>query len=542
MVKHNLRCPECGSKKALSDYEENKYCHSCGHYERKGDTMPENAEVSETKTKLPLTPLPPKFRPLVDRNISALAAERFKVGVYPNAESHGKLYCFPYFTPEGHHVANKIKKTDGTYYIEGDLEQAGLFGQHLFPPGSAKAITLVEGECDALAAWEMTGHRYPVASITRGADYAAEDCVAAFEYLNSFDSIVICFDKDEPKVNKRTGAIRYPGQEAAQAVANLFPIGKVRILTLREAKDANDYLKMKKSAEFVKEWFQAPVYTPAGLKVGKDMLDEILTERKYESILYPFPELNTQTYGARLSELVLITADTGVGKTQFLKEIEYSILTTTEYGVGFLHLEEPNRDTALGLLSVHNSKPYHLPDTPRTKEELQEAFNIVLNNDRVVIWDHFGSNNIHEVLAKIRHMHNLGCKFIFLDHLSIVVSDQSGDERKQLDEISTKLKMLCMELNINVHAVIHQNRNGQIRSSAGPEQLANIVIKLTRDKTDPDPWRRNVTEVLIEKNRFCGRTGPATMLWYNEFTSRLSQLSEEEQKAFREGLNNAEAF
>ncbi|MGK3946980.1 hypothetical protein ABK046_52510, partial [Streptomyces caeruleatus] len=66
------------------------------------------------------------------------------------------------------------------------------------------------------------------------------------------------------------------------------------------------------------------------------------------------------------------------------------------------------------------------------------------------------------------------------------MSDQSGDERKQLDEISTKLKMLCMELDISVVAVIHQNRQGMIRSSAGPEQLANMVIKLKREKTDPD--------------------------------------------------------
>jgi twinkle protein len=463
------------------------------------------------------------------------------VGVYPNAEEHGKLHCYPYFTPDGVHVANKIRKTDGTYFIEGDLSQAGLFNQHNCPPGG-KVITITEGECDSMAADDMTGNRYFVVSVKSGADGAVKDCTEQFEYLNSFETIVVCMDTDQPKVNPRTGAVRYPGQEAAQGVASLFPIGKVKVLTLREGKDANEYLQAGKSAQFVKEWFQAPAYSPAGLKIGKDMWDDIITERKVQSVDYPFPGLNKQTYGIRLSELILVTADTGVGKTQFLKEIEYNILTQTDYGVGFLHLEEPNRDTALGLLSVHNNKPYHLPDTPRNPEELREAYEKVLNNDRVVIWDHFGSNDIHEVLAKIRHMHNLGCKFIFLDHLSIIVSDQSGDERKQLDEITTKLKMMCMELDISVVAVIHQNRNGMIRSSAGPEQLANIVIKLKRDKTEVDQWRRNVTTVTIEKNRFCGRTGPATMLFYNEFTGRLSELTEEEQQAYNNGTNNNEAF
>jgi hypothetical protein len=96
-------------------------------------------------------------------------------------------------------------------------------------------------------------------------------------------------------------------------------------------------------------------------------------------------------------------------------------------------------------------------------------------------------------------MHALGCKYIVLDHLSIVVSDQSGDERKQLDEISTKAKTLCMNLNIALICVIHQNRQGQIRGTAGVEQLANIVLKLYRDNTDLNEWRRNVTRSSSRK-------------------------------------------
>jgi twinkle protein len=209
--------------------------------------------------------------------------------------------------------------------------------------------------------------------------------------------------------------------------------------------------------------------------------------------------------------------------------------------VGILHLEEPNYDTVIGLMSVQASKPYHLPDTERTTEELKEHFDAVINNNRVVIWDHFGSNDIDAVLAKIRHMAALGCNYIVLDHLSIVVSDHSGDERKQLDEISTKLKMLCMNLNIWVGAVIHINRQGQIRGSAGPEQIANIVVKLYRDKTDPDPWRRNVTQLIVEKNRFCGRTGPACYLFYNEVTGRLEELSRELADLYEQGKSPAGA-
>ena len=92
-----------------------------------------------------------------------------------------------------------------------------------------------------------------------------------------------------------------------------------------------------------------------------------------------------------------------------------------------------------------------------------------------------------------------------------------------------------MELNIAVIAVIHQNRQGQIRGTAGVEQLANIVIKLLRDRLSEDPWRRNVLKLIVEKNRFCGRTGPGAYLAYNEFTGRLTELTEEQVAAYNAG-------
>jgi twinkle protein len=186
-------------------------------------------------------------------------------------------------------------------------------------------------------------------------------------------------------------------------------------------------------------------------------------------------------------------------------------------------------------MSIHANKPFYLPDTERTEDELRQAYDGCINSSRVVIWDHFGSNSVEAVLNKIRHMHALGCKYIVLDHLSIVVSDQSGDERKQLDEIATKAKTLCMNLNIALICVIHQNRQGQIRGTAGVEQLANIVIKLYRNNTDVNEWRRNVTKVVVEKNRFCGRTGPACYLFWNGITGRLEELDQEQIQKYEDG-------
>jgi len=534
-VRH-MACDHCGSSDANSLYDDgHQYCSVCKHYvPSSGEKKPETSGERRPDRPFKIRAVPSSgFQPLEDRSLSASSTQKFGVSKLPDG---GHVY--PYFNADGHHIANKIRPGGPKFFFwEGDHTQATLFGQAQFPVGCAKAITIVEGECDAMAAFELTGSRWPCVSVHSSAA-ATKNVADNFEYLNSFDKIVICFDKDEAKV-RPDGTTFYPGQEAALAVAAMFPIGKAFIMTLREHKDANDYLINKKQTEFVKEWYQAQPYTPSGLKLGKDMWDEISTPKNYETCPYPWKGINDKTYGIRLSELVIVTAETGVGKTSFLKEIEHYILNNTDKGVGFLHLEEPNADTALGLMSITANKPLHLPDVREnvTSDELRNYYDATVNSDRVVIWDHFGSNSVHEVLAKIRHMHNLGCKYIVLDHLSIVVSDQSGDERKQLDEISTKLKTLCMELNISVIAVIHQNRQGQIRGTAGVEQLANIVVKLFRDKEDPDDWRRNVTKVVIQKNRFSGITGPGVYLWYNPATGRLVELTPDEIKKYESGAS-----
>lgn len=399
-----------------------------------------------------------------------------------------------------------------------------------FQPGG-KAITIVEGECDALAAFELTGSRYPCVSV-RSASSAREDCARVLDYLETFDKVVINFDNDEV------------GQNAANDVAQMFTPGKAHILKLKEYKDANDYLLNGHGKQYIDEWYRAPEFRPDGLKLGKDMWDEIINHKDPHSVPYPWEGLNSSTYGIRQSELVVVTAETGIGKTSVLKEIEYSLLTNPELveakaGVGFLHFEEPNYDTVIGLMSIHLDKPLHLPDTVRTTEELREAYDDVICNERVVIWDHFGSNDINDVLAKVRHMAALGCKYIVIDHLSIIVSDQSGDERKQLDEISTKLKTLCMERDLAIICVIHQNRQGQIRGTAGVEQLANMVMKLHRERTDDNQWRRNITKIVIEKNRFSGMTGPAAYLFYNNMTGRLEELTNDQIAEYENGGSGA---
>lgn len=541
VVEQHLPCPACGSRDNLTRYDDHDHCFGCGHHPFHSDVRhpPETAKMKETVAEessryirqreraidRPLTPLPNKAVALKARGLNAETVKRYKITVNTDPDNPIEA-VFPRFNDSGEHVSNQVRFSDKQFRVEGIVDGAHLFGQDAFPEGG-KVLTICEGYYDAPSAFQMQGSRYPHVAVM-SASTAQKEIVQNFEYVDSFETVVLNFDNDKP------------GQDAAKEIANLFAPGKVKLMVLQKAKDANEYLMNGWGKEYVDEFWRSPSYMPDGLKLGSDLWDDIENHKIPHSVPYPWSGLNDKTYGIRLSEFVLLTADTGVGKTSFVKEIEYSLLMNPElkekkYGVGFLHLEEPKYDTAIGLMSIHAGKPFHLPDTERTIDDLRDAYDAVVNSNRVVIWDHFGSNDVDVVLAKIRHMAALGCRYIVVDHLSIIVSDQSGDERKQLDEISTKLKTLTMNLGIACICVIHINRQGLVRGSAGPEQVSNIVIRLERDKKDASEWRRNVMKVSVEKNRFCGRTGPACYLHWEEQENRLKQLSRELSEVYEQG-------
>ena len=183
-----------------------------------------------------------------------------------------------------------------------------MFGQNLFHSGG-KYVTITEGELDALAAYQMAGSQWPFVSIRNGAQAALKDCKAQFEWLNSFETIVVCFDADEP------------GRKAAKEVAELFGSKAKIVKHLAGYKDACDYLVAGAGKEFVNEWWRAEVFIPDGIVQAADLWEDIRHPEKPAEAQYPFKGLNRLLYGIRTSELVTVTAGSGLGKSQFLREI-----------------------------------------------------------------------------------------------------------------------------------------------------------------------------------------------------------------------------
>jgi twinkle protein len=252
--------------------------------------------------------------------------------------------------------------------------------------------------------------------------------------------------------------------------------------------------------------------------------------------------MNQLTYGIRAGELITVTAGSGLGKSQFLREIVYHILKNSNDNIGLMFLEESVKKTAKSLMSLSASKPLHLPDCEATEDELRNAFDDTLGTDRLFFFDHFGSTAVDNIINRVRFMAKaLSCKYIFLDHVSIVVSSQdNGDERKALDEIMTRLRMIVQETGVSLFAVSHLKRPdskgheegaatslSQLRGSGSIGQLSDIVLGLERNGQAEDPAERHTTRVRVLKNRFSGLTGPACSLYYNRDTGRMTELFDE---------------
>ena len=520
-IKH-IPCEACGSSDANSLFDDgHQYCFACETYvagdgtTTKVSKKPMNKELKFYDSATYLS--------IVDRSITSATCIAFGV-----KQDNGKHY-YPYYNPDGSMVAIKTRSVeDKAFSVTGDFKDATLFGQNLFAK-SGRYLTICEGELDALAAYQMQGSKYPCVSIRSGASGALKDCKAQYEWIDSFENIVLAFDADEP------------GQKAAQAVAELFG-GKVKIMKHRTGyKDACDYLENNASKEFVDTWWGAESYIPDGIVQGNSLWDMVSAPIEKADCDYPYEALNKLTYGIRKGELVMVTAGSGLGKSQFLREIVWHILNKTTDNIGLMFLEEGVRKTARSLMSLAINKPIHLPDVEVSPEELKDAFDRTLGSDRVYLFDHFGSTSLENIVNRVRYMaKGLGCGYVFLDHISIIVSGGDvGDERKALDAIMTKLRMIVQETGISLICVSHLKRNegrgheegavtslAQLRGSGAIAQLSDIVIGLERNGQAEDMIERNTTSVRVLKNRFSGYTGNCGSLLYNGQTGRMLEIKD----------------
>ena len=531
-VKYHLPCPLCKSSDAVSvNADSSAYCFSCQQYIKEYDMETQPITNGKQESKVQNFSQQSDFTEIVDRNLSENTCKKYGVSVKTDSMGTITNHYYPYHDKQGSKIATKTRYTKSKEFsVQGNTHQAGLFGEHLFSKN--KFIIITEGEIDCLSAYQMfyTGkYETPVVSIKHGVASAVKDIKNSLEWLEQFQNIIINFDNDEQ------------GKEGALKVAELFSPGKCKIMHLpQEFKDASDCLVKNKIQIYTQAFWNAKRFAPDGIINANTLFDDIIKPSVQSFVQYPFEGLNKMTYGLRASELVTFTSGSGLGKTQVIRELIHHLLKQTKDNLGLLMLEENPVVTSKGIMSIEANQRLHLPDVHISKEEWQKHFDATTGSGRVFLFDHFGSNTIDNIISRVRYLaKGLDCKYIIIDHVSIIVSDQShGDERKALDEIMTRLRTLVQETGIAMIVVSHLRRPdgkgheegaatslSQLRGSASIGQLSDMVIGLERDAQHDDPEIRHTTRVRVLKNRFSGITGPCCDLKYDMDTGRLAEVT-----------------
>ena len=535
-IKYHQPCPLCNSADAASVNDDGSaYCFSCdkripNYKVIEGDSKNIVQEIKVHRTNS-VNEIEGEFLALNDRGISLATAKKYNVKSTTNQNGDVVQHFYPYCIAS--EVTSYKVRGEGKHFTwRGNSQGTGLFGESVFREGG-KFITLVEGECDAMAAYELLGSKWPVVSMKSGAAGAARDVKNSLEFLEKFDCIVINFDNDKA------------GRDGAKAVARLLTPSKAKILTMPDDfKDANEMLRAKRAQAYVDAWWGAKLYTPSGVLNISEQKSDFNNREQRDSVPYPWAGLNKKLYGMRRGELVTLTGGTGLGKSSITRELEHWLITHTKDNVGIIALEEDWRRTVDGILSIEaNARLYIDQERERfSEDDLNKYFDNIYsgeNKDRVWIHSHFGITNIDEIFSKIRFLIvGCGCKWVFVDHLHMLVSSMvEGDERRAIDNIMTRLRSIVEETGAGMILVSHLRRvegnrgheNGisvslsHLRGSQSIAQLSDCVIALERDQQADDPEEANTTHMRVLKSRYTGDVGMASHLLYDRGTGRLTE-------------------
>lgn len=472
------------------------------------------------------------FAPLRKRKINEETCKFFGYEVVDDFQGV-PAHLAPFRNEAGDIIAQKVRKPDKTFSFIGAPKEAVLFGQHLWRD-KGKKVVITEGEIDCLTVSQLQDNKWPVVSLKDGAPSAKRGIKKSMEWLLGFEEIVLYFDDDEE------------GRKAVEEVAPLLPVGRVKVARAAGFKDANEALMAGQGKAVIDAIWGAKQWRPDGIVSGEAIWEQYVEQQSEQAIAIelPWAGLQAKTLGIRQGEMWVLTAGSGVGKSAIAREIAVHLLREGE-SVGMIMLEESTSRTVNGLIGIELDRPVHLDTTPWADlGELEQgirrsAFERIGGCSRLHLYDHFGSTEGDNLLNRIRFMvQSCGCRWIVLDHVSIVVSGMDdGDERKTIDVLMTKLRTLVQELGIGMIVISHLRRPAgdrgheqgaeislsQLRGSHSIAQLADAVIGAERDQQDEKT--RNITTLRVLKMRFTGDTGIATHLEYDRETGRLREVS-----------------
>lgn len=248
-------------------------------------------------------------------------------------------------------------------------------------------------------------------------------------------------------------------------------------------------------------------------------------------------ELDSVITGLNRSDLILLAARPGMGKTSFALNIARNVASTSKKTVAFFSLEMTKEQLASRLLSaealVGGTKLRTGRLTPEEWKRLIGAGDVLKNADLYL--DDTPGITVQEMKAKLRRLRKID--LVVIDYLQLMSTGRRTDNRVQeISEITRNLKILAKEINVPVICLSqlsraseqrqdHRPQLSDLRDSGSIEQDADIVLFLYREgyydhekgaETVNTAVDQNSGECIVAKNRH-GETTKVMLHWQGEF-------------------------
>ena len=391
-----------------------------------------------------------------------------------------------------------------------------LFGMDKFPAGSAKAITITEGELDAMSAYQMLGSKYPVVSLPSAtpSKKLLENCK---DYLGSFEKIYLSVDTDDK------------AEKFAVTLMNLFP-NRVYKVPHDVFKDANEFLMADAGDKYRSAWYNSGIFTPDNIYATEEDFLELLHDTPDHSYVPTgIVALDDKILGLMQGHFTVIKAPTGIGKSEFMRYLEYNFIKNyPDVRFATWHLEETKLRSLLGVVSYYLNDNLTRKDLINDKNRLQDVEQAIKHITSKTGYMQFHlreEDGPDELIEQIRILTQVyGCRYIFFEPIQDVVT-VSSDESKEamLADLSVRLSKLAADLNVGIVTIGHTNDNGDFKYCRMIGQRASVIIDLVRDKEASDLIERNTTTLIVKKNRPCGLEGEAGELLFDGDTFTLRE-------------------
>lgn len=256
-----------------------------------------------------------------------------------------------------------------------------------------------------------------------------------------------------------------------------------------------------------------------------------------------YKAFNNYTLGLQPSDLLIIAARPGVGKTAFALNLALNVGSLERRPhIAFFSLEMGVEQLLLRLLSaqaqISNTKLRKADLSASEWERLQAAVSNL--RDTNLYFDDSGTVEVMDLRSKCRKMKQNGTlDLVIVDYLQLLSGSgvYKGNRVQEVSEISRVLKEMARELKIPVVALSQLSRSieqrkgddkrpkmSDLRESGSIEQDADIIIFLyVKDEDNDDERKRNLTQFSVAKNRH-GTPGDFQLI-FNKETSKFNSYS-----------------